>query len=53
MFLNPCRRVIGSIMLVFLSSISIPEPGVNGSLASISRITPLFSAINLLMNIVR
>ena len=40
-------------MLVFWHSFSIPEPGVNGSFASINRIVSLFSDINLLINFMR
>ena len=40
-------------MLVFQYSLAIPEPEVNGSFASISRIISLFSKIGLLMKAVR
>ena len=53
MFLYPYRRVIGSIILVFWYSLAIPESGVNGSFASISRAISSFSDINLLMKFVR
>ena len=40
-------------MLVFCHSLAIPEPEVNGSFASISRILSLFFKIVLLMKVVR